>query len=107
MGNEVFSKGIRWVIGNGHSTSFWHDTWVGNGPLREVIHGPIPPFEESFCVVDVIEGVGGISQEFYLLFLRTFVTLLGRLVCALLAIRRIALLGILLMVGLILVRLII
>jgi hypothetical protein len=23
-----------------------------------VIHGPIPPFEESFCVVDVIEGAG-------------------------------------------------
>jgi ribonuclease HI len=58
MGNEVFSKGIRWVIGNGHSTSFWHDTWVGNEPLREVIHGPIPHLEESFCVVDVIEGVG-------------------------------------------------
>uniref|UniRef100_A0A2N9GG55 RNase H type-1 domain-containing protein n=1 Tax=Fagus sylvatica TaxID=28930 RepID=A0A2N9GG55_FAGSY len=50
--------GIRWVIGNGHSTSFWHDTWVGNEPLREVIHGPIPHLEESFCVVDVIEGVG-------------------------------------------------
>ena len=48
MGNEVFSKGIRWVIGNGHSVSFWHDTWVGNRPLREVIHCPIPPFEESF-----------------------------------------------------------
>jgi hypothetical protein len=73
-----------------------------------VIQGPIPPFEESFCVVDVIEGVGfGISQKFHLLFLRTFVTLLGLLVCAPLAIRRIALLGILLMVGLILVRLII
>jgi ribonuclease HI len=58
MGHEIFRKGIRWVVRNGHSVSFWHDNWVGNKPLREVIQGPIPPLEECFCVVDVIEGVG-------------------------------------------------
>ena len=31
---------------------------MGNKPLRDAIQGPIPPLEECFCVVDVIERVG-------------------------------------------------
>jgi hypothetical protein len=58
MGNDVFNQGIRWVVNNGHQVSFWHDKWVGNSLLRDVIQGPLPPRENSFRVSDVIEGSG-------------------------------------------------
>ena len=58
MGNDVFKQGIRWVVNNGQQVSFWHDKWVGNTLLRDVIQGPLPPGENSFRVSDVIEGSG-------------------------------------------------
>uniref|UniRef100_A0A2N9HIV3 CCHC-type domain-containing protein n=1 Tax=Fagus sylvatica TaxID=28930 RepID=A0A2N9HIV3_FAGSY len=63
MGHEIFRQGLCCVIRNGHLVSFWHDTWVGNRPLREAIQGPIPPFEDCFCVVDVIEGEDSIAWD--------------------------------------------
>uniref|UniRef100_A0A2N9FT32 CCHC-type domain-containing protein n=1 Tax=Fagus sylvatica TaxID=28930 RepID=A0A2N9FT32_FAGSY len=38
-------------------SSNWRD------PLREAIQGPIPPFEDCFCVVDVIEGEDSIAWD--------------------------------------------
>jgi hypothetical protein len=26
---------------NGHIVSFWHDLWVGDSPLRTLVHGPL------------------------------------------------------------------
>ena len=57
-GNAVFRKGIRWVVNNGQGVSFWHDKWVGDKPIRDVIQGPLLSHEESLRVCDVVEGVG-------------------------------------------------
>ena len=40
-GHEVFRKGLRWVVNNGHEISFWHDLWVGDSPLHSLVHGPL------------------------------------------------------------------
>jgi ribonuclease HI len=57
-GHEVFRKGLRWVVNNGQGVSFWHDKWVGDKPIRDVIQGPLLSHEDSFRVCDVVEGVG-------------------------------------------------
>ena len=56
MGHAVFAKGIRWVVNNGLSVSFWKDKWVGEKPIREIIQGPLTLEEENFMVGHVIEG---------------------------------------------------
>jgi hypothetical protein len=40
-GYKVFGKGFRWVVNNGHSLSFWHDLWVDDNPLRDLVQGPL------------------------------------------------------------------
>uniref|UniRef100_A0A2N9F1N1 RNase H type-1 domain-containing protein n=1 Tax=Fagus sylvatica TaxID=28930 RepID=A0A2N9F1N1_FAGSY len=57
IGHEVFRKGIQWVVNNGHDVSFWYDLWVGDKPLRSLVHGPLSPLEDSFQVCDVMESV--------------------------------------------------
>ncbi len=57
-GHEVFRKGLRWVVRNGQGVSFWHDKWVGENPIRDVIQGPLLSHEDSLRVCDVVEGVG-------------------------------------------------
>uniref|UniRef100_A0A2N9HHK0 Reverse transcriptase domain-containing protein n=1 Tax=Fagus sylvatica TaxID=28930 RepID=A0A2N9HHK0_FAGSY len=56
-GHEVFRKGLRWVVNNGQEISFWHDLWVGDRPLRSLVHGPLSPWEDSLRICDVVEGV--------------------------------------------------
>uniref|UniRef100_A0A2N9HFI3 Reverse transcriptase domain-containing protein n=1 Tax=Fagus sylvatica TaxID=28930 RepID=A0A2N9HFI3_FAGSY len=56
-GHEVFRKGLRWVVNNGQEISFWHDLWVGDRPLRSLVHGPLSSWEDSLRVCDVVEGV--------------------------------------------------
>uniref|UniRef100_A0A2N9ESQ0 Reverse transcriptase domain-containing protein n=2 Tax=Fagus sylvatica TaxID=28930 RepID=A0A2N9ESQ0_FAGSY len=56
-GHKVFRKGLRWVVNNGHEISFWHDLWVGDSPLRSLVHGPLSSWEDSLRVCDVVEGV--------------------------------------------------
>uniref|UniRef100_A0A2N9GVG0 RNase H type-1 domain-containing protein n=1 Tax=Fagus sylvatica TaxID=28930 RepID=A0A2N9GVG0_FAGSY len=60
-GHEVFRKGLRWVVNNGHTVSFWHDLWVGDSPLRTLVHGPLSIWEDTLRVCDVVEGVQAIG----------------------------------------------
>ena len=57
VGHEVFRKGLCWVVNNGRCVFFWHDLWVGDRPLRWLVHGPLSPLDDSYRVCDVIEGV--------------------------------------------------
>jgi hypothetical protein len=45
------------VVNNGHTVSFWHDLWVGDSPLRTLVHGPLSIWEDTLRVYDVVEGV--------------------------------------------------
>jgi hypothetical protein len=56
-GHAVFRKGLRWVVNNGHIVSFWHDLWVGDSPLRTLVHDPLSIWEDTLHVCDVVEGV--------------------------------------------------
>ena len=56
VGREVFTHGLRWVVNNGRNISFWHDKWVGDSTIRELVQGPLIPGEEALKVCDVIKG---------------------------------------------------
>uniref|UniRef100_A0A2N9GZ20 DUF4283 domain-containing protein n=1 Tax=Fagus sylvatica TaxID=28930 RepID=A0A2N9GZ20_FAGSY len=48
-GHEVFRKGLRWVVNVMVKVfPFWHDKWVGDKPIRDVIQGPLLSHEDSF-----------------------------------------------------------
>ena len=53
MGGEVFNKGIRWIPGRNSSLNLWHDKWMPNGRLRDLIQGPLTVEDESLKVKDV------------------------------------------------------
>lgn len=36
-GEEIFKKGIRWLLGADSSLDFWHDNWSEIGPLKHAI----------------------------------------------------------------------
>ena len=94
MGYEIFSKGLRWVVNNGHHVSFWHDIWVGNYTLMEQIQGPLPLHKDSFPICDVIEGLSLWDFSKNLVNLPTFVSPLRLLMFVPLACTKINLFGI-------------
>ena len=57
-GHEVFRNGLRWAVNNGSKVSFWFDKWVGNCPLRNLVHGPLTQEEETFKVCDLVSDGG-------------------------------------------------
>uniref|UniRef100_A0A2N9FS20 CCHC-type domain-containing protein n=1 Tax=Fagus sylvatica TaxID=28930 RepID=A0A2N9FS20_FAGSY len=57
-GHEVFRNGLRWAVNNGSNVSFWFDKWVGNCPLRNLVHGPLTQEDESFKVCDLVSDGG-------------------------------------------------
>ena len=53
---EVFRLGAKHQVGNGTSTRFWSDWWIGPGPLRErqpaifaITHEPEITVAQAFC----------------------------------------------------------
>jgi hypothetical protein len=84
VGHDTFRKGLRWVVNNGHSVSFWHDLWVGDKPLRYLVQAPLSPVEDSFWVCDVIEGVSmwDFSKIFLTLPSNTYETIRAISVCS-------------------------
>jgi ribonuclease HI len=59
LGFDVFRAGLRWVIHNGQRVSFWHDRWIGDAPLRSLVHGPLSLSESLLRVCDVV-GSGSV-----------------------------------------------
>jgi hypothetical protein len=57
-GHDVFRNGLRWAVNNGSNVSFWFDKWVGNCPLRNLVHGPLTQEEETFKVCDLVSDGG-------------------------------------------------
>lgn len=49
----MFNKGIRWIPGRNSSLNLWHDKWMPNGRLRDLIQGPLTIEDESLKVKDV------------------------------------------------------
>ncbi|XP_019155168.1 PREDICTED: uncharacterized protein LOC109152041 [Ipomoea nil] len=41
-GAKSLRSGIRWKVGNGNSLNFWHDHWMGSGPISSLPNVTIP-----------------------------------------------------------------
>lgn len=51
---EIIRKGIRWKIGNGHSTNFWLDNWVLKIDLASFLNKNINDINPHLRVADFI-----------------------------------------------------
>ena len=63
LGESIFDKGARQLLGNNSMLSFWHDKWLKDGTLRGLIQGPLSR-EEDNIVVSLVSMVNGILVEF-------------------------------------------
>ena len=36
-GQDVFNKGSKWIVGVNNNLNVWHDKWLSDGPLRNII----------------------------------------------------------------------
>ena len=57
-GEEIFRKGIKWILRYESSLSFWYDSWSNMGILRNIIHGPLTIDSSNLCIKDVA-NLGG------------------------------------------------
>lgn len=42
---KIATKGIKWAVGFGQNIKFWHDVWVRDQPLREIVEGHLSVVE--------------------------------------------------------------
>lgn len=52
------SKGSKWTIGSNSSLSFWHDKWMSDGMVGELVEGPLNRREDSLTIKDVMVDGG-------------------------------------------------
>ena len=57
-GEHVFKEGMKWIPGHESNLDFWLDSWSDLGPLRSIIHGPIPLESTNLKVKDVFLPYG-------------------------------------------------
>ncbi|KAL0000416.1 hypothetical protein SO802_014197 [Lithocarpus litseifolius] len=57
-GVNVFCQGIRWLPGRNSNISFWNDKWLNQGPVRQLIQGPLPLASEEDKIKDMVTSVG-------------------------------------------------
>ncbi|XVF12417.1 hypothetical protein REPUB_Repub08aG0116500 [Reevesia pubescens] len=55
---SLVKKGCAKLIGNGHSTSFWFDTWIGDKPIAEVCNFEVPLHSRDDKVGDYFNNSG-------------------------------------------------
>lgn len=53
-GNYIINSGIYWKMGNGLSISFWFDSWLPRGPIRNLIYGPLNNHEHNTTISNYI-----------------------------------------------------
>lgn len=57
-GSRLCVTGSIWAIGEGKEVKVWSDTWIGQHPLRRIIHGPLTPRDEKQTVVELLDENG-------------------------------------------------
>ena len=57
-GEEIFKKGIKWILRYESSLSFWYDSWSNMGILRNIIHGLLTVDSSNLCIKDMA-NLGG------------------------------------------------
>ena len=57
-GEDIFRKGVSWMVGRDSELSFWHDNWFSIGPIRSLVQGPLSIEEENLRVKEVVSADG-------------------------------------------------
>ena len=55
-GQDVFNAGTKWVIGRDRDLRFWMDNWSSQGPIRNLVQGPLTKDEGDMKVKEVISA---------------------------------------------------
>ena len=55
---SICDESSRWIIRNGETTHFWYDNWIGHGPLRNLIQGPLHILDTTTKVKDCWDANG-------------------------------------------------
>lgn len=53
-GEDVFKAGVKWIIGRNSEVNFWMDNWAPQGPLWNLVQGPLNRDEEKLKVKEVL-----------------------------------------------------
>lgn len=56
--NPIYYLIIGWRLGDGTSTKFWEDNWLGRGFIRNMIQGSLHRHENSLKVYDLGDQIG-------------------------------------------------
>ena len=57
-GREVFTKGSFWMVGRNSNLNFWYGKWLKEGPLRQLIQGPLPRDVANWGIKDILGDSG-------------------------------------------------
>ena len=57
-GEDIFRKGVSWVVGRDSELSFWHDNWCSVGPIKSLVQVPFSIEEENLRVKEVVSADG-------------------------------------------------
>ena len=55
---DVFKNEVKWILGQDTSLNFWYDCWLNLGPIRQLIHGPLPRDIVNLKIKDVAAPYG-------------------------------------------------
>ena len=55
-GQDVFKVGTKWVIGRDSNLRFWMDNWFFQGPIRNLVQGPLTRDEGDIKVKEMISA---------------------------------------------------
>lgn len=56
--DEVFKTGVKWIPRHDSFLNFWSDRWLNLGPIRHLIHGPLPHDMENLKIKEVATPYG-------------------------------------------------
>ena len=55
---DVFKAGAKWIIGRDSELNFWMDNWAPQGPIQNLVQGPLNKDEGMLKIKDVISANG-------------------------------------------------
>ena len=55
---DFLKTNTRWKLGDGRDINVWHDDWLGIGPMRSWIQGPLTQKEMTLQACDLIRENG-------------------------------------------------
>ena len=67
-GWDLLQKHCNWNVGDGRTINVWEDNWLGIGPIRHFVEGPIGQDEHNYVVADLVnQGEWDLTKLSFLL----------------------------------------